>query len=170
MSSRVFPPLHSTASCFDYDIRPCKGYYLACVLFRLAHNHKVIIAVTLRLHLGIWPSSKSSKMADWVRWIRRTTTYLGVAVIALIWVGIYLLTTNEHERAYRNALRQGNNSRGFSRIHKFAVFQQSDSALLALGRSYQKDPDHFDIARWAARTQTHKSPLSNTELRVLMVS
>ena len=95
-------------------------------------------------------------MANWVRSIRQTTTYLGVAVIALIWGGIYLLTTNEHERAYRNALRQGNNLTRVLEEYISRVFQQSDSALLALRRSYQKDPDHFDIAQWAARTQTHK--------------
>ena len=48
-------------------------------------------------------------MANWVRSIRQSTTYLGVAVIALIWGGIYLLTADEHEHAYRDALRQGNN-------------------------------------------------------------
>ena len=95
-------------------------------------------------------------MANWVRSIRQTTTYLGVAVIALIWGGIYLLTTDEHERAYRDALRQGNNLTRVLEEYISRVFQQSDSALLALRRSYQKDPDHFDIARWVARTQTHK--------------
>ena len=96
-------------------------------------------------------------MANWVRSIRQTTTYLGVAVIALIWGGIYLLTTDEHERAYQDALRQGNNLTRVLEEYISRVLQQSDSALLALRRSYQKDPDHFDIAQWVERTQTHKN-------------
>jgi diguanylate cyclase (GGDEF)-like protein len=96
-------------------------------------------------------------MANWIRSIRQTTTYLGVAVIALIWGGIYLLATDEHERAYQDALRQGNNLTRVLEEYISRVLQQSDSALLALRRSYQKDPDHFDIAQWVKRTQTHKN-------------
>jgi diguanylate cyclase (GGDEF)-like protein len=96
-------------------------------------------------------------MANWVSSIRQTTTYLGVAVIALIWGGIYLLATNEHERAYRDALSQGNSLTRVLEEYMSRVIQQSDGALLALRRSYQKDPKHFDIAKWVTRTQIHKN-------------
>jgi hypothetical protein len=75
-------------------------------------------------------------MANWVRSIRQTTTYLGVAVIALIWGGIYLLTADGHERAYQDALRQGNNLTRVLEEYISRVFQQSDSALVALRRRY----------------------------------
>ncbi len=48
-------------------------------------------------------------MTNWVQAFRQTTTYLGVAVIAIIWGGIYLLAAQERESAYQDAVRQGNN-------------------------------------------------------------
>ncbi|MGB6622844.1 MAG: hypothetical protein WBE57_21080 [Xanthobacteraceae bacterium] len=48
-------------------------------------------------------------MAKWFQAIRQSTTYLGVAVIVIIWGGIYLLASQEHESAYQDAVRQGGN-------------------------------------------------------------
>jgi len=95
-------------------------------------------------------------MTKWVQAIRQTATYLGVVVIAIIWGGIYLLASQEHERAYQDAVRQGSNLTRVLEEYISRVVLQSDSALLALRRSYQKDPQHFDIARWVARTQVHQ--------------
>ncbi len=48
-------------------------------------------------------------MTKWAQAFRQTTTYLGVVVIAIIWSGIYLLSSEQHDRAYQDALRQGGN-------------------------------------------------------------
>jgi len=48
-------------------------------------------------------------MTKWFQTLAQTTTYLGVVVIAIIWGGIYLLASQEHERAYQDAVRQGGN-------------------------------------------------------------
>lgn len=95
-------------------------------------------------------------MEKWLQAIRQTTTYLGVAVIAFIWGGIYLLATQEHQRAYRDAVRQGSNLTRLIEEFVRRVGQQTDSALLSLRRQYEKDPLHFDISRWMARSQAHK--------------
>ena len=95
-------------------------------------------------------------MAKWVPAIRQTTTYLGVAVIAIIWGGIYLLASEEHVRAYEDAVRQGGNLTRVLEEYISRVVEQSDSALLALRRAYQKDPQNFDILGWVARTQSQK--------------
>jgi len=97
-------------------------------------------------------------MTKWLRAFRQTTTYLGVAVIAIVWGGIYLLASQEHERAYRDAVRQGSNLTRVLEEYIRRVVQASDSELLALRRVYQSDPQHFDIARWVAGTR------SNTDL------
>jgi diguanylate cyclase (GGDEF)-like protein/PAS domain S-box-containing protein len=94
-------------------------------------------------------------MSKWLQAIRQTTTYLGVAVIAIIWGGIYLLASQEHQSAYRDALRQGGNLARVLEEYISRVVQESDSALLQLRRDYQKDPQHFDIAGWVARTQSY---------------
>lgn len=93
-------------------------------------------------------------MRDWIPAIRKTTTYLGAAVIAIIWGGIYFLSNQEHERAYWDAARQGNNLTRVLEQYVRHVVRETDSQLLALRRSYQKDPEHFDIAGWVADTQS----------------
>lgn len=92
-------------------------------------------------------------MHDWIPAIRQTTTYLGAAVIIIIWGGIYFLSNQEHERAYWDATRQGNNLTRVLDEYVSHVVRETDSQLLALRRSYQKDPEHFDIARWATDAQ-----------------
>ena len=94
-------------------------------------------------------------MAKLLRAFRQTTTYLGVAVIAIVWGGIYLLTCQAHERAYQDAVRQGSNLTRVLEEYIRRVVQSSDSALLALRAAYQDDPPHFDIARWLAHSQAN---------------
>jgi diguanylate cyclase (GGDEF)-like protein len=94
-------------------------------------------------------------MTKWLHAFRQTTTYLGVAVIAIIWGGIYLLTCQAHERAYQDAVRQGNNLTRVLEEYIRRVVQASDSELLALRRAYQSDPQHFDIAGWVVDTRSN---------------
>ena len=94
-------------------------------------------------------------MAKWLQAIRQSTTYLGVAVIVIIWGGIYLLASQEHESAYQDAVRQGGNLARVLEEYIKRVVQESDSALLGLRRAYQRNPQNFDIANWVTRTQSH---------------
>ena len=97
-------------------------------------------------------------MNKWIHEFAQTTTYLGVAVILIIWGGIFLLASQEHERDYRDAIRQGSNLTRVLEEYIRRVVKETDSALLTLRQSYQEDPQHFDIKRWVDRSQ------SNTEL------
>jgi diguanylate cyclase (GGDEF)-like protein/PAS domain S-box-containing protein len=92
-------------------------------------------------------------VAKWLRSMRQPTTYLGVAVIVIIWGGIWLLASQEHERAYQEAVRQGGNLTRVLEEYVRRVAQQSDRALLTLRRDYRQDPQHFDLASWASQTQ-----------------
>ena len=96
-------------------------------------------------------------MARAIAAIRQTTTYLGLAVIAIIWGGIYLLASQEHERTYQDAVRQESNLTRVLEEYIKRVVQGADNALMALRRAYQKDPEHFDIARWVERTQSQSN-------------
>jgi diguanylate cyclase (GGDEF)-like protein/PAS domain S-box-containing protein len=96
-------------------------------------------------------------MAKWAQAFRQTTTYLGVVVIAIIWCGIYLLSGEQRESAYEDAVRQGSNLTRVLEEYIKRVVQESDSALLELRRAYQKDPQHFDIAAWAAHAQAYSN-------------
>jgi diguanylate cyclase (GGDEF)-like protein len=99
-------------------------------------------------------------MARWIHAIRQPVTSLGIAVIAVVWGGIYLLAAGEHDRAYHDAIRQGSNLTRVLEEYIRRVVQKSDNALFALRRAYLKDPQHFDIDRWAARTQSQDDKLS----------
>jgi diguanylate cyclase (GGDEF)-like protein len=94
-------------------------------------------------------------MTKWLQATAQTTTYLGVAVIAIIWGGIYLLASQEHERAYQDAVRQGGNLARVLEEYIRRVVDESDSTLLALRQRYQEDPQHFDIARWLGRSRSY---------------
>jgi diguanylate cyclase (GGDEF)-like protein/PAS domain S-box-containing protein len=86
-------------------------------------------------------------MSQRLRAFAQTTTYLGVAVIASIWCGVFFLTHEEHERAYQEGLRQGSNlARVFEQYIARAI-GGADSVLLTLRDSYEHDPSHFELAR-----------------------
>ena len=85
-------------------------------------------------------------MNKWLHEFAQTTTYLGVAVIVIIWGGIYLLASQEHERDYGDAVRQGSNLTRVLEEYIKRVVKETDSTLLALRQSYQEDPQHFDIS------------------------
>jgi diguanylate cyclase (GGDEF)-like protein len=78
---------------------------------------------------------------------------LGVAVIAIIWGGIYLLASREHARAYEDAVRQGSNLTRVLEEYIRRIACEADASLLTLRRAYQAHPDDFDIAAWAKTTQ-----------------
>ena len=94
-------------------------------------------------------------MTKWLHAIFQPTTSLGVAVIAIVWGGVHLLTTQEHERAYQDAVRQGSNLTRVLEEYIRRVVQESDQALLALRRRYEKDPQNFEINNWVAMTQSN---------------
>ena len=96
-------------------------------------------------------------MTKWLQAIRQSTTYLGVAVIVIIWGGICLLAVQERESAYQDAVRQGGNLALVLEQYFKRVVQQSDSALLELRRAYERSPQKFDVADWVARTQSHNN-------------
>jgi diguanylate cyclase (GGDEF)-like protein/PAS domain S-box-containing protein len=96
-------------------------------------------------------------MAKWIHAFRQTTTYLGFAVVAIIWGGIYLLSSEQRQLAYQDALRQGNNLTRVLEEYIRRVVQESDNALLALRQDYERNPQNFDLAAWVARTQSHNN-------------
>ena len=76
-------------------------------------------------------------MTKWVQSIRQTTTYLGLAVIAVIWSGVFLLGEQEHRRAYDEAVRQGGNLTLVLEEYVQRIVLQCDNVLLALRRDYR---------------------------------
>jgi diguanylate cyclase (GGDEF)-like protein len=84
----------------------------------------------------------------------QTTTYLGVAVVSIIWGGIYWLDHQQRERDYQAAVRQGNNLTRVLDQYITRVVEESDAALQALRQDYQENPKPFDIAAWLVRSRS----------------
>ncbi len=97
-------------------------------------------------------------MAKWIQALRQTTTYLGLVVIAIIWGGIYLLSSEQRQLAYEDALRQGSNLARVLEEYIRRVVQESDNALLALRQDYQHSPENFDLAAWVALHTVAQQP------------
>ena len=86
---------------------------------------------------------------------------MGLAVITVIWSGVFLLSEQEHARAYDEAVRQGGNLTLVLEEYVQRVVLQCDNVLLALRRDYQRDPQHFDLVDWARNTQFHGNLTAN---------
>jgi diguanylate cyclase (GGDEF)-like protein/PAS domain S-box-containing protein len=86
-------------------------------------------------------------MLNRLRAFAQTATVLGLAMIVLIWFGVVFLSSAERDRAYEAGLRQGNNLTRIFEAYISQVVKGTDSALLALRDSYERNPRDFDLMR-----------------------
>jgi two-component sensor histidine kinase len=86
-------------------------------------------------------------MLQRLRTFAQMTTYLGVAVIVIIWGTVFYLAHEEYQRASEIAVRQGTNLARIFDEYISRVVGGADTTLLSLRELYQRDPQHFDIAR-----------------------
>ena len=86
-------------------------------------------------------------MFNRLRAFAQTTTVLGVAMIVLIWGGVVFLSGAERDHAYEAGLGQGNNLTRIFEAYISQVVKGTDSALLALRDSYERNPRDFDLMR-----------------------
>src|SRR6516165_3646314 len=100
-------------------------------------------------------------MAKWVQSVRHATTYLGLAVIVVIWSGVFLLGEQEHRRAFDEAVRQGNNLTSVLEEYVQRIVLQSDNVLLAMRRDYLRNPKDFDLVTCAKDAQFHNRLTAN---------
>ncbi len=94
-------------------------------------------------------------MLQWIRAFAQTTTYLGVAMIVVIWGGVYLLANQAHDRAAEDGLRQGRNLARVFEEYISRVILGADSELQVLRRLYAQDPAHFNFDNWVDGTNMH---------------
>jgi len=84
-----------------------------------------------------------SRLWQWFRAFAQITTFLGVAMIGVVWSGVYFLGQEERERAVQDAKRQGSNlTRVFAEYIARAI-RSTDSQLIILRKLYQRDGDNF---------------------------
>ncbi len=76
-------------------------------------------------------------------------TYLGVAMLAVVYGTVTLFAVNARIEAMANAKRQGENLVRIIEQSYSHIFQSVDSSLLFLRHAYQNNPSGFDMASWA---------------------
>jgi diguanylate cyclase (GGDEF)-like protein/PAS domain S-box-containing protein len=81
-----------------------------------------------------------------LRSLAQPTSYLGVAVIAAIWGGVFFLANEEHARAYEAASEQGQTLARVFDEYISRVINGVDGELLLLRKIYEQNPSHFDFA------------------------
>src|SRR5215475_12201069 len=91
---------------------------------------------------------RNLRLFSWIRPFAQTTTYFGVAMIAMIWTGAYFLAKEKHDTAYENALRQGNNLSRIFAEYIARVIKGTDSQLLVVRELYRQNFQGVDLLHW----------------------
>ena len=84
-----------------------------------------------------------------LRLLAQPVTYLGIAMLALIYGAVAMLIISDRSAAYHDAVRQGANL-----VHLFDqsyshIFKSVNSTLLFLRRSYAQNSAAFKLSDWA---------------------
>src|SRR5215510_10381113 len=78
---------------------------------------------------------------------------LGVFSVAIAWLGAWYISTEELERTEAAVYQDtANLARAFEE-HIIRLIQAHDQILIFARTSYSKDPQHFDLTRWAREQQ-----------------
>jgi diguanylate cyclase (GGDEF)-like protein len=92
------------------------------------------------------------KCQMWLRASLHPASFAGLILIAACWFVVAFVSSIEHEKTIEGALKH---SEGLVRLFEqntVDVLERFDRTLLLLRKSYEDDPDHFDLRSWAGRT------------------
>ena len=85
------------------------------------------------------------RLGQRLRGTRQPTTFLGVAMIGLIWAGLAFHLSKEKDSALESAKQNSGNLVRVFEEHVIRVVEQANKALLSLRARYEKSPEQFDI-------------------------
>jgi diguanylate cyclase (GGDEF)-like protein/PAS domain S-box-containing protein len=98
------------------------------------------------------------KKHDLYRWLRASlqpATYLGLAMLLLVWGAIFLKIHEERDRAYLDADRDASNLARIFEEHVYRTIKSVDQSLLFLRELYKRDPANLDLMDWIIRSKIH---------------
>ncbi|MCC6780315.1 MAG: EAL domain-containing protein [Hyphomicrobiales bacterium] len=102
---------------------------------------------------GRWRPLSIRGLCRFARSLWQTATYLGLALIVCIWIGVVLLSEEARRRAIDNGVREGGNLTRIFEQYISNLIRGADSALLVLRDAYERQPETFDIRRWIDRAK-----------------
>ena len=88
----------------------------------------------------------------WLQALRHSAVIAGFILIAAAWFVAAYISSIEREKAVKEAMKQ---SDGLVRLFEHStagILSRFDRTLLLLRKSYEDDPVHFDLRKWAGQT------------------
>src|SRR5436305_959205 len=76
----------------------------------------------------------------------------GVILIAAAWFGVSFVSSVEREKAIEEATKQADSLVRLFEHNTIDILGRFDRTLLLLRKSYEDDPEHFDLRKWAGQT------------------
>jgi diguanylate cyclase (GGDEF)-like protein len=95
-----------------------------------------------------------------LRPILRTSTFVGAAVIVLIWVSIGFHLRVEWEKSEQASIQDTSNLARVFEEHIIRLLKEIDKVLVLARASYAQDAEHFDLASWV------RNPLLQSDVTV----
>ena len=94
----------------------------------------------------------------WLRPLNQGSTYLGLAMIALVWLGLDFHFQAELTTVQADAVHNASNlSRAFEE-HLVRALKDADHTLQIVRNAYEKQPNTFDLAAWSKEEHALEGP------------
>jgi diguanylate cyclase (GGDEF)-like protein len=95
---------------------------------------------------------------SWVRALNQGSTFLGLAMIALVWLGLDFHLKAELATVQSDAIQNaGNLSRAFEE-HLVRTLKDVDHTLQIVRNAYARDPANFELIRWSNEEHALEGP------------
>ncbi|SHN81747.1 bifunctional diguanylate cyclase/phosphodiesterase [Bradyrhizobium erythrophlei] len=91
----------------------------------------------------------------WLLWMRaflQPAAIAGLVLIAASWFVVAYISSVEHEKAVEEALKQSDSLARLFEHSTVDTIARFDRTLLLLRKSYEDDPAHFDLPKWAEQS------------------
>src|SRR5579863_9329743 len=93
--------------------------------------------------------SVRGKLLVWLRASLHSASFAGLILIAAGWFVVAFVSSLERDKAIEAAVKQSDSLVRLFEQNTEDIFDRFDRTLLLLRKSYEDDPAHFDLRRWA---------------------
>jgi diguanylate cyclase (GGDEF)-like protein len=108
--------------------------------------------------MGMALNFSANNWKSWLRALNQGSTYLGLAMIALLWLGLDFHVKAELATVQKDAIQNmGNLARAFEE-HLIRTLKDADHTLQIVRNAYERHPDTFDLASWAKEEHALEGP------------
>jgi diguanylate cyclase (GGDEF)-like protein len=91
----------------------------------------------------------------WLLWMRaflHSAAIAGLVLVAACWFVAFYISSLERQKAVEEAMKQSDSLVRLFEHNTIDTISRFDRTLLLLRKSYEDDPTHFDLRKWAEQT------------------